>query len=268
MDDSGHGSVARSTSHSTDGTPAPEIHNPKDISAFLTDQRTVYGTDIFEDLTVDDRAELDRLTRTGYLYDEAALVIFNRKRNLDVPAVGHVSFTVVQPSRKEIKRKYKKFLSGLDEDNRLRLSLALSEQQVRYGANMLDVMKDDDLPEIKAVMRKRNCDFCIAMSKVYNAQHKRRNSASRSPSPSTTASRNHGSGNIGFSSFFRSSRSRSASPARSSVDLTSSPSAAPLTEGIAGIDHTMTSIPEEAEVQTFTSGGGGIAFQVMTISFL
>jgi len=184
-------------------------------------------------------------------------VIFNRKRNLDIPAVGHVSFMVVQPSRKEIKRKYKKFLSGLDEENRLRLSIALSEQEEHYGANMLDIMKDDDLPEIKAVMKKKNCDFGIAMSKVFNIQHKRRASASRSPSPSssTTVSRRSSF------SFFRPSRSRSASPARSVDSAAAATVAAPVAEGIAAMEPVSSLVESGLLHHTHTVSGSGIAFQ-------
>lgn len=66
MNGSGHGSLAHTAASSTD-PPAPERHEPQNVSAFLAEQRATYGTDIFEDLTYDDREELDRLTRAGYL---------------------------------------------------------------------------------------------------------------------------------------------------------------------------------------------------------
>lgn len=136
------------------------------LETLLAEQRLVYGIDMFEELSDEDQRESEFLQSYSYKFEETALVIFNRKRELVIPAPGELYRIAVEPKADNAKtspakgqlyaaerhRRHQFVLATLSEGEQMCLSMLLSEQEGKFKTNMFDAMTDDDESEIASLL--------------------------------------------------------------------------------------------------------------------
>eukprot|EP01039_Chlorochromonas_danica_P012013 gene12013-13639_t len=136
------------------------------LETLLTEQRLVYGIDMFDELSDEDQRESEFLQSYSYKFEETALVIFNRKRELVIPAPRELYRIAVEAKADNVKtspakgqqyaaerhRRHQFVLATLSEDEQMCLSMLLSDQEGKFKTNMFDAMTDDDEAEVAALL--------------------------------------------------------------------------------------------------------------------
>lgn len=136
------------------------------LETLLTEQRLVYGIDMFDELSDEDQRESEFLQSYSYKFEETALVIFNRKRELVIPAPRELYRIVAEAKADNVKtspakgqqyaaerhRRHQFVLATLSEDEQMCLSMLLSDQEGKFKTNMFDAMTDDDEAEVAALL--------------------------------------------------------------------------------------------------------------------
>lgn len=130
------------------------------IEGLLAEQRHVFSIDMFAELTDDDQKESEFLQSYGYKFEETALAIFNRKRELVIPKPGDL-FRIAKEMRKipygstyaaDRDRRYQVFLAMLSEQEQVCLTLLLSEQEKKFGKDMFHAVTDEDEAEVSTLL--------------------------------------------------------------------------------------------------------------------
>eukprot|EP01040_Poterioochromonas_malhamensis_P017002 gene17002-19443_t len=136
------------------------------LETLLTEQRLVYGIDMFDELSDEDQRESEFLQSYSYKFEETALVIFNRKRELVIPAPRELYRIAAEAKADNVKtspakgqqyaaarhRRHQFVLATLSEDEQMCLSMLLSDQEGKFKTNMFDAMTDDDEAEVAALL--------------------------------------------------------------------------------------------------------------------
>lgn len=166
------------------------------LERLLNKQQERFGTDMFASLVIEHRHNIEVLITEGYLFEEAALHLFNAQRGLVLPEPGKLYVKKEKKHRSAdmagatlyFNETREHFFATMSEPDQLRMTLLLSQQEEQYGCNMFDSTTPSDHLLIQDVHRQGGKAFDIICQELFWSRYGGGVSGSQSVSPPVTPS--------------------------------------------------------------------------------